>query len=135
MNTEEVTLRQVAIMVWHVWSPEAKAAKEVTEAAQERRIESFRTELQRIIGDKFDINIRINGGCVEAKIEDLSFIAFEIPTHNKQEYVTLVTLLGRCPSCGVATMSEPIYNLPGLGKMLESFEPFHKHVCLRQLPK
>jgi hypothetical protein len=129
MGSEGPTLRQLAITVWHVWSPRSTSTREAVESKQRRRIERFRAELFKIIGETVEINIRINGGCVEAKVEDLRFIAFEIPSSEQSGYMTLVTLLGRCPSCGTETMSEPIYNLAGVGKMLESFEPIRRHLC------
>ena len=123
-------LRQLAAIVWQIWSPGDKEQRERTVAEQERRIERFRTELQRIVGEGFEININVNGGCLEAVIDDLCFIAFEIVSSNSKTPLTLATLLGRCPSCGVETMSEPVYNLACLGKMLENFEPLFHHICL-----
>jgi hypothetical protein len=41
----------------------------------------------------------------------------------------MITLLGRCPSCGVETMSRPFFDLAGLGKMLAEFEPIYGHYC------
>jgi hypothetical protein len=133
-NEEPSELRLAALIVWHFWrtvgtSIAPSDATEAIEAEQRRRIESFRTELQRIIGEGLDIKIRINGGCVEAEIEDLRFVALELPTLGKQGYTTLVTLLGRCPSCGVEAMSEPIFNFVGLGKQLEQFVPILDHYC------
>jgi hypothetical protein len=50
-------------------------------------------------------------------------LAAEI-TSPKKERWTLVTLPGRCPSCDVETMSEPIHDLAGLGKCLRCSFPF-----------
>ena len=133
MSSEEPTLRQMATVIWQVWSLEARAAREAIEAEQRRRLESFRAELRKIIGDRDDINIRINGGCVEAEVEDICFVAFEFSAPGTQEQLTLVTLLGRCPSCGAEAMSEPFYNLAGLGKMLERFAPISNHLCYYDL--
>jgi hypothetical protein len=129
MSSEEVTLRQIAIMIWHSWSPEARAAKETIETEQKRKIESFRTELRRIVGESFDINIKINGGCVEAEIEDLRFVAYELTMPKTKEICTLVSLVGRCPSCGTETTSKPVGTLASLGRMLEKFEPTFEHFC------
>lgn len=133
-------LRTAAILVWHyqqMGGGEAWAATENTKAEQTRRVERFRAELHRIIGQRDDISFTANGGCIEAEVEDLRFVAFEIPSHHKQEQLILVTLLGRCPSCGVETMSEPFHSFAGLGKMLERFEPIQAHLCfpepIRQL--
>lgn len=122
-------LRLAAIISWHLWCPEARAARETTEAIQNQRIERFRAELVRIFGDSYDIDIKINGGCVEAVIDDLRFLAYEIIIPKTKEIYTAVSVLGRCPSCGVSTMSKPFSNLAGLGKMLEKFEPTHEHYC------
>jgi hypothetical protein len=133
-NEGSSELRLAAMTVWRYWCSDGRAgaareAMEAVEAEQRRRIESFRTELQKIIGEGLNIKIKINGGCVEAEIEDLCFVAVELPPSYKQEHLTLVALLGRCSSCGVETMSEPFYNFAGLGKMLERFEPGHQHLC------
>jgi hypothetical protein len=124
-------LRTAAIVVWHFQRMEGKeawAAAMETRAEQSRRVEQFRTELTRIVGERDDYSFRINGGCVEAEVEDLHFIALEVMTSDKQQG-TLVSLLGRCPSCGVETASEPIRSFAELGKMLESFEPCYQHTC------
>lgn len=123
-------LRQLATIVWQIWCPEGKEKNERRGAEQENRIERFRLELQRIIGKGFEINITINGGCIEAVVDDLHFVALEIVSAGSKTPTTLVTLLGRCPQCGVETMSRPFYHLAGLGKLLEEFEPFLYHLCL-----
>jgi hypothetical protein len=132
MNGEESSdLRIAAIALWHYQRMEAGevgSAASATASEQARRVERFRAELQRIVGEREDISLKINGGCVEAEVEDLRFIAYEFLSP-KQEQWTLVTLLGRCPVCGVETMSKPFYNLAGLGKMLENFEPSYSHLC------
>lgn len=128
-------LRTAAILVWHYQQVEgggeAWAAMLKTKEEQSQRVETFRAELYRIVGTRDDIRLRINGGCVEAEIEDLRFVALESTTAKTQERMTLVTLLGRCPSCGVETMSEPLFNLANLGRMLEKFEPVYEHICSR----
>jgi hypothetical protein len=130
MSSEEsYELRLAAMIVWHYWNAEAKAAREATEAEQSRRIQSFRKEIERIVGRNFDIRIIVNGGCLEAIIEDVHFIALEFTSSATQEHTMLVSLLGRCRTCGVETMSEPFYNLAGLGKMLEKFKPSTLHSC------
>lgn len=135
MNEENTELSTAAIAIWHYWRMEEKSGKEAwtatlaTRAAQLQRIDMFRAELQRLFGERSDITLRLNGGCVEAEVEDLRFIAYEFPAPKGREHVMLVTLLGRCPCCGVETMSEPFYNLAGLGKMLENFKPIHQHSC------
>jgi hypothetical protein len=126
---EQSFMRQVAIGTWHCFCPEARTASEAREAEAKRRIESFRRELQKIAGYNVDFDITVNGGCLEAVIDDLRFVAYEITSRETQERWTLVTLLGRCPSCGIETISEPIQDLTQLGKMLEKFEPFHQHPC------
>lgn len=135
MNIESPSeLYSVAIVMWHFQRMELKdavQAAEVTKAEQMRRVERFREELQKIVGERNDISFGVNGGCVEAEVDGLRFVALEIPSKNKQEYLSLVTLLGRCPSCGAETRSEPFYHLSGLGKMLEKFEPIHWHHCYR----
>ena len=131
-NWQVSELRMAAIIVWHhqhMGGADSWAAAEATAAEQAKRVERFRAELQRIIWTREDISIRINGGCVEAEIEDIRFVALELPASGKHKPLTLVTLLGRCPSCGMETLSEPIYDLAGLGKMLEQFEPIHRHLC------
>lgn len=130
MNDKQSSeLRLLATIVWDIWRPEDKEIKERLAAEQEKRVERFRLELQRIIGKSFDINITNNVGCIEAIIDDLHFIAYEIASSESTVPTTLVTLLGRCPSCGVETMSRPFYHLAGLGKLLENFEPLFHHIC------
>lgn len=130
MSSERSSLRQIAIMVWRILSPEARNG---IEAEQHQRMERFHAELQRIVGDGFDIRIIVNGGCLEAVIEDLRFVAYEFVIPKNQEPITAVTLLGRCPTCGVETMSKPFFNLEGLGKTLEMFEPTLEHYCYSTL--
>lgn len=129
-------LREAAILVWHHQRTgdgrEAWEAMQETEAEQARRIERFRSELRRVVGESGDISFRVNGGCVEAEVEGLYFAALEVAATGCRDGQTLVTLLGRCPSCGVLTMSEPFRTLAGLGKMLEKFEPVSEHFCLSQ---
>lgn len=129
---EPSELRLAAIMVWrheHLGEQGTVSAVEAIKAREERRIERFRDALQMIFRKTDGINFRINGGCVEAEIEDLRFVALELPASGEQEPLLAVTLLGRCPSCGAETASKPIYRLSGLGKMLEKFEPIHLHSC------
>lgn len=133
MSSGEMSeLRMAAIVVWYLRHLEGReawaAAMEIT-AKQSLRMEQFRAELSRIVGERDDLSFRINGGCVEAEIEDLHFIALEVIASGKQEQEILVTLLGRCSSCGVETASEPIHSFADLGKMLERFEPCYQHIC------
>lgn len=127
-------LREAAILVWHHQRTgdgrEAWEAMLETEAKQSRRVEQFRSELHRIVGERDDISVRVNGGCVEADIEGLQFAGLEVTGGSEREGQTLVTLLGRCPSCGAMTMSEPFDTFGGLGKMLEKFQPISEHFCL-----
>jgi hypothetical protein len=126
-------LRTAAIAVWYYQRMEAKEAWAATlkmNAEQLHRVEQFRAELLRIVGERDDISFKVNGGCVEAEVEDLRFVAFEITPPHKQEILTLVTLLGRCPICSAETISEPIFNLAGLGERLEKFKPIGHHPCL-----
>jgi hypothetical protein len=83
----------------------------------------------RVVGDHQDIQIKINGGCVEATVEDLTFLAYEFTTPGAKEISTAVSLIGRCPSCGVETMSRPFVDYAGLGEMLAEFEPACEHFC------
>jgi hypothetical protein len=125
----------VAIALSRYWHVEGERRKEPqalmreVEADEARRIERFRLELRKVVGERDDISFRMNGGCVEAAVEDLRFVALEYLAPKTGERVALVTLLGRCPSCGVETITEPIHNLIGLGKRLESFEPIQEHLC------
>jgi hypothetical protein len=133
MNGESISeLCLMAITLWHYQSMganEARLATEVTVAEQAQRMERFRAELIRIFGDRDDIRLNINGGCVEAAIDDLRFLAYEITVPKTKEIHTMVSLLGRCPSCGVQTMSSPFADLPGFGRALEKFEPTYEHFC------
>lgn len=134
-SSETPELRTAAIAVWHYWHMKGKNGREAwaamleTEAKQFRRVEQFRAELFKIVGEREDISIRLNGGCVEAVVEDLHFLSYELTTPRMKEPCLMVSLLGRCPSCGVETRSEPFANLGGLGKQLERFEPAYEHLC------
>jgi hypothetical protein len=134
-SCEAAGLRMAAITLSRYWHVEGEREKEPravmreVEADEARRIERFRAALRKIIGERDDISFRINGGCIEAQIEDLRFVALEYIAPKTGDRVALVTLLGRCPSCGVETITEPIHNLIGLGKRLESFEPIREHCC------
>jgi hypothetical protein len=134
-SEETLELRTAAIAVWHYWriagtsGAESRAAMLETKAEESRRMERFRVELHRIVGERDDINLSINGGCVEAEVEDLRFIALEFAVPKTGKPLTLVTLLGRCSSCGMEVMSEPFYNLAGLGERLVRFKPNHRHMC------
>lgn len=109
---------------------EARLAAEFAEEKVAQRVERFLAELWGIIGKRDDINVRVNGGCVEAEVEDLHFAALEVPSRKMPGDRTFVTLLGRCPMCGAEIMSEPIYSLAGLGKMLNKFQPIEAHYCI-----
>lgn len=125
-------LYTVAIAMWHFQRMKLKdafQAAETTKAEQAQRVERFREELQKVVWEREDIRFRINGGCVEAEVEGLRFVALEIPGEKEGEHLALVTLLGRCSLCSLETRSEPIYNLPELGRMLEEFKPSHSHLC------
>jgi hypothetical protein len=127
-------LYTLAIAMWRFRRMELKdafQAAETTKVEQALRVEKFREELQKVVGKRDDIDFRINGGCVEAEIEDLRFASLEFPASGKEEPLTVVTLLGRCPSCGVEGMSEPIHGLSEVGKILEKFEPIRWHYCYR----
>jgi hypothetical protein len=134
-SSETPELRTAAIAVWHYWRIEGKGGDEAwaatleTKAKQSRLVERFRAELYRIVGEREDISFRINGGCVEAVVEDLRFISYELTIPRIKEPCVMVSLLGRCPSCGTETRSEPFAHLAGLGKMLESFKPAYEHFC------
>ena len=126
-------LRTAAIAVWRyqqlMVGSEAWAATLRMLEGQAFRVEQFRAELHTIIGERDDIIFRVNGGCIEAEVEDLRFVGLELISSKPQEHQTVVTLLGRCPSCGVETISEPFFSLGGLGEMLESFQPIYGHSC------
>lgn len=131
---EQSFMRQVAIGTWRVLCPEARVAGEARDNEEKRRIEIFRRELQRIAGYNVDFNITINGGCLEAIVDDLRLVAYEMTSPKTEERWTMVTLLGRCSVCGVETLSEPFCSLEGLGKMLEKFEPIRWHCCYARRP-
>jgi hypothetical protein len=126
----------LAIILWRYQHIEGEGKKKPqtvmleVKAREARRIERFRAELRRVVGERNDISFRINGGCVEAEVEDLRFVALEYTVPKTQKRMALVTLLGRCPACGTETISEPIYNLAGLGERLDRFKPIYKHGCL-----
>lgn len=133
MSDERIPgLHVAAILSWYYWCPEARAAHEKTDMEWKSRVERFRSALAQIFGGKCDFQITHNGGCIETEIEGLRLIGYEFTTKLTTEICTMVTLLGRCPSCGVETMSEPFENLAGLGRMLEKFEPICKHSCPRR---
>jgi hypothetical protein len=140
-SCETEGLRMLAIILWRYQHIEGEGKKKPqavmleVKAEEERRIERFRAELRRIVGERDDISFKVNGGCVEAEVEDLCFVALEYTVPKTRKRMALVTLLGRCPSCGVEAISEPIYNLAGLGERLERFEPIHEHCCPRQRSK
>lgn len=124
-------LRLAALLSWYYWCPEARAESERTEAEREGRVNRFRVELAKVFGDKLHATITINGGCIEAVIEDLRLAAYEFTDSLTGEARAMVSLLGRCASCGAEAMSEPFCDLSGLGKMLERFEPSERHLCVQ----
>jgi hypothetical protein len=128
-NEGQSFIRQAAISTWHCLCPRAKETKEAKEIEEARRVESFRQELQKIAGSNYDFRITINGGCLEAVIDDLRFVAYETSSAKSKGQLTAVTLLGRCGSCGLETPSKPFYDLAGLGELLERFEPIPWHCC------
>jgi hypothetical protein len=131
MSDEQLPdLHVAAILSWYYWCPEARADSERTEAERRERVERFRSALVCIFGGKYDFRITVNGGCIETEIEGLRLLAYEVTPSQKTETRTMVTLLGRCPSCGVEAMSETFIDLSGLGKQLERFEPIYDHFCL-----
>lgn len=130
MSDEQLSdLRLAALLSWYYRCPEARAAHEKMKAERRGRIERFRAELVKIFGSKCEMQISINGGCLEAVIEDLRLAAYESIAPLTKEPRTMVSLLGRCASCGVETLSEPVSDLAGLGKILEKFEPIPEHFC------
>jgi hypothetical protein len=129
---ESPELRIVAILLWrleHFGEPGTEAAAEAIKARDEQRMERFRDALGMIFRRTDEISFRINGGCIEAKIEGLRFVSLEFPARGNHVPSTAVTLLGRCSSCGAEVMSETIHSLSELGKMLEKFEPIRWHAC------
>ena len=133
MSDKELSfMRQAAIGTWRRFCPIATASGEAKDAEERRRIESFRREMKKIAGYNLDFNITINGGCLETVIDDLRFVAYEMTSPKTGEHWTLATLLGRCPSCGTETISEPVQDLAQLGKILEEFVPIARHFCLNQ---
>lgn len=130
MSDEQLSnLRLAALLSWYYWCPEARAAHEKMEAERKSRIERFRVELVKIFGAKCEMQISINGGCVEAVIEDLRLVAYEFTSSLTKDARTMVSLLGRCSNCGAETASEPFINLAGLGERLENFKPVSEHFC------
>lgn len=123
-------LRSAALLSWYYWCPEARAESERTEAERRVRVERFRAELTKVFGDKLLTTITVNGGCLEAVIEDLRLAAYEFTDPVTEEARAMVSLLGRCASCGAETLSQPFGDLVGLGKSLERFEPFDGHRCV-----
>src|SRR5919107_3101929 len=124
-------LRLAAILSWYSRCPEARAAHEKHEAELRERFSRFRSHLVKMFGGKCHISISMNGGCLEAGIEDLRLVAYEYVSSQTKELCTMVSLVGRCASCGAEAMSEPFCDLPGLGKMLERFEPSERHLCVQ----
>jgi uracil-DNA glycosylase len=106
---------------------EAWAAALEAKAEQSRRVELFRAELCRIIGEREDIVFRLSGGCIEAEVEGLRFATLERHAPRWRGDSARVALVGRCPACGVETVSEPFDGLAGLGEMLASFAPAREH--------
>jgi hypothetical protein len=125
-------LRMAAIFVCHhrrMGGREAWEAVLETEAEQTRCVERFREELHGLVGNREDISFKVNGGCIEAEVEDLRFIVLDIISSDKKKKAVRIALLGRCPSCGTETASEHVYSLARLGEMLERFEPCNRHIC------
>lgn len=136
MSDEQLShLRLAALLSWYYCCPEARAAHEKMKAERRERIERFRAELMKIFGTKCEMQISINGGCVEAVIEDLRLAAYEFTSPVTKEPRMMVSLLGRCSNCGAETFSEPFVNLAGLGERLEKFEPINEHYCRSRIKK
>jgi hypothetical protein len=130
MSDEQLSdLRLAALLSWYYCCPEARAAHEKMKAECKSRIERFRAELMKIFGSKCEMQISINGGCLEARIEDLRLAAYEFTSPVTKEPRMMASLLGRCSNCGAETFSEPFVNLAGLGEQLEKFEPIYAHCC------
>lgn len=132
-SREMQELRMAALIVQYMRKMGGKEAWDATvevSASQQRRVERFREELQKILGDRNDILVRVNGGCVEADVEDIRFVALENQVAGTSEPKMQVTLLGRCPACGAETMSEPFTSFAELGAVLERFRPIYSHFCL-----
>ena len=124
---------QAAILIYYIQSTGPHTAEEALKATlseQSEQVERFRTQLISLFGDATEMQVKLNGGCVEAAIEELRFLSYESRSYRTKELETMVTLLGRCPACGVETMSRPFIDLAGLGKMLVKFEPIFEHLCL-----
>ena len=83
----------------------------------------------KVCDSKCENGVSLNGGCLEAQVADLRLGGYEYNSHLPQEPGTMVSLLGRCISCGAEAMSEPFHDLSGLGKMLERFRPSERHLC------
>lgn len=131
-SKEPSELRIAAILLWrneHLGERGTSSAVEAIKAREEQRIGRFRDALQMIFKEIGEVNLRVNGGCVEAEIDDLRLLSHEFTTPGSSEPSTTVSLLGRCPSCGVETRSRPFFDLSGLGRMLEDFEPAYEHFC------
>jgi hypothetical protein len=123
---------QAAILIHHLQSMKSEEAVEALKATvseQEQRMARFRARLIDLFGHEREMQIKLNGGCVEAAIEELRFLSYEYRSPRTKELEMVITLLGRCPACGVETMSRPFVDLAGLGKLLVKFEPIFEHGC------
>src|ERR1044071_7497490 len=102
---EQSFIRTLAIATWRCLNPKPLDAAEARNAEESKRVERFCRELRKIAGENFDIDVTVNGGCLEAIIDDLRFVAYEVTPTGEVHY-TVLTVLGRCPSCGVEVISE-----------------------------
>lgn len=117
-----LTLRQKAALAWERERPMREAAR------LEKRVKLLsvvREKLTRIFGPEYEIRVGVEpDGKVIAAVEDLRFTTISYSL----EFITL-SLVERCPRCGVDLPIGPVTDLADIGELLAEFEAGNLHEC------
>lgn len=121
-GTHEMTLRQKAALAWQQERPMREAAR------LEKRVKlisAVREKLTRIFGSEYEVKVGVEtDGKIVAIVEDLRFTTITYSL----EFIT-ISLVERCPGCGLDLPIGPVTNLADVGELLADFQAGKLHDC------
>ncbi|MDQ3816337.1 MAG: hypothetical protein M3362_01440 [Acidobacteriota bacterium] len=117
-----LTVRQKAALAWERERPMREAARLEKRA---KMISAAREKLTRIFGAEHEIKVGVEvDGKVIALVEDLRFT-----TISYYAEIITVSLVEKCPICGLDLPLGPVSNLADVGELLAQFEAGMLHDC------
>ena len=127
-GTAGLTLRQKAALAWERERPMREAAR------LEKRVKllsAVREKLTKIFGLEYEIKVGVEqDGKVIAAVEDLRFTTITYSL----EFIT-ISLVERCPRCGIDLPIGPVSDLTDIGELLAEFEAGKLHECEQTQPR